>query len=446
LWAEAPVPIMRATLVRPRSPVAGGQHVSGDGPLVAEIMSVGTELLLGQITDTNATYISQQLAAHGVDVYYRTTLGDNLERVTEGLRLALSRADAVIITGGLGPTTDDVTREAIAAAFSRALVIDETARAHIERFFAERGYPMTGSNLKQALVPEGGELIANPKGTAPGVLVEADGKLVFAVPGVPREMQAMVDEAVVPRLIAALPEGLVIRSRVIRLAGIGESAMAKKVEDILVGQANPTVAPLVGRGDVILRITAKGESEHEVERSIADVESRIRERLGEYIYAVGEEPLEYWLVQALTGRGETLSIAESCTGGLVSDRITNVSGSSACYLGSVVSYDNEVKANVLEVSRALLAAHGAVSAEVAEAMATGVRRLCGSTYGLAATGIAGPAGGNPEKPVGLVYTAVAWPDGVESAEHRFHMDRLDNKQRASQAALLMLHHCLRRTA
>jgi nicotinamide-nucleotide amidase len=331
-----------------------------------------------------------------------------------------------------------VTREAIAAAVGKPLQTVEAEKRRIEEFFASRGYPMAETNLKQAQVPAGGELIANPRGTAPGVFVEHEGSVVLAVPGVPREMQAMIAQCVLPRLRALMPENTVIRSRTLRLAGIGESSMAKKVEDILTEQANPTVAPLVGRGDVLLRITAKGNSVPEVERSIAEVEARLRERVGEYVYATGDEPLEHWLVHALVERGLTIAIAESCTGGLISDRITNVSGSSGCFLGSVVSYSNEAKASVLQVQPSLIEAHGAVSVEVAEAMAIGVRELCESDFGLSATGIAGPTGARPGKPVGLVYTALSSPDGVTCTRNEFTRDRLDNKQRASQAALLML--------
>lgn len=410
--------------------------------MIAEILSVGTELLLGQITDTNATYISRALGDVGVDIHYRVTIGDNIARIVQGLEQALERADVVVLSGGLGPTTDDLTREAIAAVAGCDLKLDPGAKASIEAFFASIGRPMVEANLKQAMAPELGELLENPVGTAPGVYVPLRGKHIFAVPGVPHEMQRMIEGEVVPRLLNVMPKRQVIRSRVLRLTGIGESSMAELVEDILTGETNPSVAPLVGDGDVILRITAKGDSEEELNSKMADTEARLRERIGQYVYATGDEPIESWLIQTLAANRRTVAVAESCTGGLISNRLTNISGSSSSFMGSVVSYSNEAKTRILGIDNALIEEHGAVSAEVAEAMARGVRDLFGTDYGISATGIAGPTGGTSEKPVGLAFVGLAHAGGIESQRHAFARERAINKQRTSQAALLMLRNCL----
>ncbi len=402
----------------------------------AEIISVGTELLLGHITDTNATFLCERLAERGVDVYYRSTVGDNQPRIVEAIRLALSRADIVILSGGLGPTTDDLTKEAIAEVLGMALVRDAGLEAELRALFAGRSWPMAESNLKQADVLAGGAAIPNACGTAPGVFAETEGKLIFAVPGVPREMAAMVEGWVIPELQRRGRAGSwVIRSRTLRLAGIGESAAAERVQDLLTAQSNPTIAPLAGAGEVKLRITAKSPTWDEASERIAELEERVRERLGDRIFGVDDESLEQALVARLLGRGLTIATAESCTGGLIGSRITDVNGSSGCYAGGVVSYSNEAKARLLGVRESLLEEHGAVSAPVAREMAVGVRRLFGTDLGVSATGIAGPSGATAEKPVGLVYIAVAFGETVSVEEHRFGNDRLTNKFRTSQAAL-----------
>lgn len=402
----------------------------------AEIISVGTELLLGHITDTNATFICERLAEQGVDVYFRATAGDNQPRIVEAIRLALSRADIVVISGGLGPTSDDLTKEAIAEALGVGVYRDAEAERTIRGFFQRLGAPMVESNLKQADIPIGGHAIPNGCGTAPGIFVESEGRLIFAVPGVPREMVAMIEGWVIPELKRRGRAGdWVIRSRTLRLAGIGESSAAARVQDLLTAQSNPTIAPLAGSGEVKLRITAKCATWDEAGERITELEQRVRERLGDRIFGVDEESLEQALVALLLGRGLTLGTAESCSGGLIGSRITDVSGSSGCYAGGVVSYSNEAKARLLGVREDLLEEHGAVSEPVAREMAAGVRRLLGTDLGVSATGIAGPSGATAEKPVGLVYIAVALGETVAVEEHRFTDDRLTNKLRTSQAAL-----------
>ncbi|NLN90041.1 MAG: competence/damage-inducible protein A [candidate division WS1 bacterium] len=411
--------------------------------MAVETISVGTELLLGQITDTNATYMSRRLAEIGQNVHYRTTVGDNQERIVACIRRALERADVVVLCGGLGPTSDDLTREAMAEACGRGMWRDPASEDAIRAIFEARRIPMAEMNLKQADVPDGAEAIPNSCGTAPGVSMEYEGKLLFAVPGVPSEMRAMMDQSVIPALVERGLAGVeTIVSRVLRVMGLGESTCARLVQDLLLEQQNPTVAPLAGNGEVTLRITAKAASEAEARRMIAGLESEIRARLGSHVYGADEENLEQVVVRTLIDHGLTLATAESCTGGLIGCRITDVSGSSECYLGGVVSYSNETKMELLGVDRLILEQYGAVSREVAEAMAVGVRRRLGADIGVSATGIAGPGGGSEGKPVGLVYIGLARDDDVSVTEHRFGQDRLGNKHRTSQAALDLIRRTL----
>lgn len=401
----------------------------------AEIISVGTELLLGQIVDTNAPCLSKVLSTLGIDVYYRVTVGDNTARLADTLRNALSRADLVITIGGLGPTQDDLTKETIAEVLGEPMVLDPESEKVIRAFFDRRGLPIAQSNLKQAYRPESGIAIPNSVGTAPGTIVEKDGKIIIALPGPPAELVPMLERSVLPylsRKTAGAPTVLV--SRILRVCGIGESAAEGLVQDLLAGE-NPTIAPYAQGGEVHFRITAKASDQSTALEMISGLEQAARRCLGEYVYGIDEETLESVVVRILTERKLTLALAESCTGGLIANRVTNIPGSSETFLAGIVAYSNRAKSDFLDVPADLIRKHGAVSPEVAEAMAVGAAARVGADVALGVTGIAGPGGGTPEKPVGLVYIGLKTPDGVEVTKSIFGGSRLEIKLRASQAAL-----------
>lgn len=409
----------------------------------AEVISVGTELLLGQVTDTNAVHLAQVLAEAGVDLFFKQTVGDNLSRIQEAVRLALSRADLVLMTGGLGPTEDDLTVEAVAGALGLPLYREESVAEQIRLFFAARRRPVPDSVYKQALVPAGAQVIPNRRGTAPGVVISHGGATVVIMPGVPAEMEGMVQDFLIPWL-RARTGGLVIRSRVLKVTGLGESAVEEQIRDLLHMEI-PTIAPYAKLGEVHLRLTAKG-SPDEVQRALAAGEAAVRERLGHLVFAADGESLEEVTGRLLRATGKTLAVAESCTGGLIGDRLTNVPGSSAYFLHGVVAYSDAAKVALLGVAPDLLERHGAVSGPVALAMARGVQRQAGSDLALGITGIAGPTGGSAEKPVGLVYCALVDREQETVQEWRFGAEagRRGIKYLASQAALNLLRlHLLR---
>ncbi len=402
----------------------------------AEIITVGTELLLGQIVDTNAVYLAQQLAELGISLYYKSTVGDNKERLTEIIKKALSRSDLIFITGGLGPTMDDITRESIASAVEERIVVDEEAAEQIRSYFKRRGRSMAESNIRQAEFPEGARAIPNGYGTAPGVLWQKDNKMIIAMPGVPTEFKHIWSEKVIPIL---REQGLIgetiIRSRVLRLAGIGESSSEKLVLDILEKQDNPTIAPLAHWGEVHYRITARGNSEEEIERMLDETEAKLKERFGDYIYSRDEETLEQRVASLLIEKGKTIAVAESCSGGLISSRLTDIPGSSKYFNRGIVVYSNEAKIQILGVKEEILRRYGAVSSQTAQEMARGVRDISRTDLGLSSTGIAGPTGGTPQKPVGLVYIALADKKEVRCSRFMFGGERIRVKYSTSQAAL-----------
>jgi nicotinamide-nucleotide amidase len=399
-----------------------------------EVIAIGTELLLGQIVNSNASRIGERLAEAGLDHYRQTVVGDNIDRVAAAIVEAASRADAVIITGGLGPTKDDLTREALAQAGGVSLVFDEAEAEALREWWLRRGREMPESNLQQAEKPEGAEFIDNPKGTAPGIRMQIGGATAFALPGVPAEMLWMLDHEVIPTL-AETGEG-VVASRLLRSWGESESAIGERLADLYDASANPTIAFLASGGEIKVRITAKAASSAAAEALIAPVEAEIRGRLGDLIFGADDETIEVVVLRAIEGRGWTMGTAESATGGMVASRITAVPGASRVYRGSIVTYTNALKESLLGVDPALIAEHGVVSEPVAEAMAEGARSLLGVDVAVGVTGSAGP---DPlEQPQGTMAIAVATPEETLSRSLRFPGDRERVRVFAVTAALQWL--------
>ncbi|MGN0447065.1 MAG: competence/damage-inducible protein A [Acutalibacteraceae bacterium] len=368
-----------------------------------ELISVGTELLLGDILNTNAQYLSQRLAFLGINVLHQCTVGDNRQRLLSALKDALLKSDAVILTGGLGPTPDDMTKEVCAEFFEKELIMNDGCLGQIELYFKNKNIPMPESNKKQALIPEDAVVLTNNNGTAPGCIMEKDGKFIIILPGPPKEMVPMFEESVVPFLKTLSQETIVSHS--IRTFGIGESAMSEKVKDLLETE-NPTVAPYAKSGEALLRVTAKAESENQCQELMAPVIKEITDRLGSFIYGIDSESIEAVTVELLKEKGLTVSLAESCTGGLIAKRITDLSGASQVFHLGVVSYSNDIKNKVLGVKKEHLEKYGAVSGVVAAEMALGVKKLANSTFGVSVTGMAGPSSDDPLIPVGTIYIAV----------------------------------------
>ena len=376
----------------------------------AELLAVGSELLLGNIVNSDARDLSRLLAAMGINVYYHSVVGDNPGRLKAAVELAKSRADILITTGGLGPTCDDLTKQVLAEAFGKKLVFHEECADGIRAYFDRIGRPMTENNLLQAWLPEGCDVLDNDWGTAPGCAFEAEGTFVVMLPGPPSECIPMFREKAAPWL-GRLSEGI-IRSRTLRIFGMGESRVESLLKDRMNELTNPTLAPYAKTGEVELRITAKADTEEEADALIAPVEEEVRSLLGDLIYGADVDSLEQVVLGLLKEKGLTLGTAESCTGGLIAKRVTDLPGSSAVLKGGIVSYTNEVKTNVLGVPAELLEEKGPVCAEVAEAMANGARRVLGCDLAVSATGVAGPDSDERGNPVGLVYVALAAEDGV----------------------------------
>jgi nicotinamide-nucleotide amidase len=406
--------------------------------LRSEIISIGTELLLGEIVDTNAAWLSQRLAELGIDVHQRQTIGDNLERLAQAIATALSRAEVLLLIGGLGPTEDDLTREAIAAATGRPLVRVADSETRLREFFAARGRIVAESNLKQCDVPAGGQHLGNTCGTAPGVFLEHEGKLIFALPGPPPEFKAMLQRSVFPILRERLGPANVLYSRSLLLTEIGESQVADLLGDIITAQSDPTIAMYASPAVVRVRLATKAADRAAADLTIAPVEAQIRQLVGAHVLGVDDETMPVVVGKLLRERGATLAIAESCTGGLIASRVTDVPGASDYFVAGVVAYANEAKQNLLRVPEGILREQGAVSEACARAMAEGVRQVSNADYGLATTGIAGPAGGTPEKPVGLVFVAVADSAGSVAISQTWPATREQFKARVSEMALGLL--------
>lgn len=407
----------------------------------AETIAVGSELLLGQISNTNAQIISKALGEIGIDVFYHTCVGDNEERIRQVFKSAFERSDLIIFTGGLGPTLDDLTKETVASTLNLPLKTDEPSLKRIKEYFDRRGKTMTQNNLKQAMIPEGASPILNKKGTAPGVLLKHGGKIIVLLPGPPFEMEPMLRDTVIPYL--AKFSDKIIFSRVLKFYGIGESSLEEVIKDLLVQQSNPTIAPLAKMGEVTLRITAKAEDENAARNLIKPVEDEILKRVGEYLYGYDDEKIEEIVAKMLFTNKKSIAIAESCTGGLVAHKLTNVPGVSKVFVEGVVSYSNKAKCDLLHVKHETLEKYGAVSEQTAKEMACGIRALAGTDIGVSITGIAGPSGGSQEKPVGLVYIGYADSNRILAEKHIFSGDRMDIKQRSADTALHLVRRMLK---
>lgn len=401
-----------------------------------EIINVGSELILGQTINTNAAFIARKLAEAGIDCYFQTSVGDNISRLSSILKQALKRSDVVILTGGLGSTDDDITREAVATAFGKKLNLQPHLALLIEEKMARVKMPIIRKTMRQAYLPEGAQPIPPVKGTAPGIILEVDGKTVFALPGVPAEMEAMLEKSVLPYIQRRYERGKeTILSRILKICGMREADLEEKIADIIAAQTNPTIASLVGLGEVHLRLTAKASSMKTARELIEKEEQKIRDRLGDFIFGVDDEEMGEIVGNLLKRQHLTVSVAESVTGGLVCSRLVEAPGSSQYFMGGIIPYANPVKTKVIGVSPETLLSEGAVSAACAEQMATGIRHLLGTNIGLALTGIAGPFGGTAEKPVGLVYFVLAASDALIKSHHIFRGSRNEIRFKACQHLL-----------
>ncbi|MCH5185146.1 MAG: competence/damage-inducible protein A [Oscillospiraceae bacterium] len=376
----------------------------------AEIISVGTELLLGEILNTDAQFLARRLSETGIDVYYQTVVGDNRQRLSESVRCALERADIVIASGGLGPTPDDLTKEVLSECMGEELVMHEESLEEIKGYFRAIGHEMAENNKKQAMMPKNAIILKNNNGTAPGAIIEKNGKIVIMLPGPPNELEPMFNESVLPYLKSK--SEYILYSRVLQIFGMGEAMVASKLEDMMNEYENPTVAPYAKTAGVRLRITAKCKSEEEGIRLTEPVEKKIKEILGDVVYGYGDETIQEALVRLLAEKGLTISAAESCTGGCFAGMITDVAGASGVLNESVVTYANSAKMKYLGVREDTLARFGAVSEQTAKEMAEGIRKAARADIGIGITGIAGPGGASADKPVGLVYIGAASKSGT----------------------------------
>jgi nicotinamide-nucleotide amidase len=413
-----------------------------------EIVTIGTEILLGQLVDTNSVHVARVLADHGVDVFAKHSVGDNAERLAAMLADVLARADGAVTTGGLGPTVDDLTKDAVARAVGTKLVLHEPSLRAIEERFRQFGRPMTDNNRRQAYLPEGCVVLDNPHGTAPGfVALRADGKFVACMPGVPREMRPMLEEKLVPWLVRTYGLRDAIYTRTLHTVGIGESQLDQQVEDLFRTLENPKIAMLAHAGKVDVKLMAKASSREQAEALIEPVAAELRRRIGSGYFGDDELTLPGAIVNELRRRGARLATAESCTGGQVADAIVSVAGASAVYRGGIVAYDDALKVGQLGVPQETLDRFGAVSEETAAAMARGARERLGADLAIATTGIAGPGGGTAEKPVGLVWFALALQSGeTETRRLTFPGNRADIRDRATMAALGLIWRHLERDA
>lgn len=403
----------------------------------AEIIAVGSELLTPYRLDTNSLYLTEKLSTLGIEVRVKTIVGDDQERLATVFRAALDRSRLIILTGGLGPTEDDINRNVVAEVLRRPLREVPEIRLRIEERFARYGRTMPANNTRQALVPEGAEWLENQNGTAPGLWLEQDGITIMLLPGPPRELEAMFESACLPRL-ARFASGERLRSRVYKVVGLPESEVDQRIAPLYKACTNPTTTILATPDGIEVHLRARATTDDKAEGLLAELGDKIELALGDHVYSTRGESLEEVVGMYLVMKQKTVAVAESCTGGLLSERLTKIPGSSNFFLGGAVSYSNDLKTKLAGVPAPLIEANGAVSKPVAQAMAEGIRKRAGASLGIGITGIAGPSGGSPEKPVGLVYIALADERATQIREFRFPGDRERIRHWASQVALEMI--------
>ena len=409
--------------------------------MTVEIIAVGTEILLGNIVNTNAAYLAEKCAGLGLSCYHQDVVGDNEERLMETIRLALTRADIILLSGGLGPTQDDLTKEAAAKVMGKALYLHEPSKEAIRQFFAERNMEITENNWKQAMVPEGCIVVENPGGTAPGIIIAENGKHVVLMPGPPGELIPMFEKSIMPYL-AGLTTG-VIYSQTVKICGIGESKAESMVEDLVDAQDNPTIATYAKTGEVHLRVTATAPDEKEAKKLVKPMVKELKGRFGNHVYTTDSEvTLEKAVVDLLMANKLTACTVESCTGGMLSARLINVPGVSEVFKSGYVTYSNKSKRKLLGIKKNILVKYGAVSEQIAREMAKTAATLARTDVSVSTTGIAGPDGGTPEKPVGLVYIACNVCGRVTVKECHFHGTREKIRESTVSAALSLMRECI----
>lgn len=409
--------------------------------MVVELISVGTEILLGNIVNTNAAFLAEKCAGLGLSCYYQDVVGDNEERLSETIRLALSRADILLLSGGLGPTQDDLTKEVVAKVMGKPLYLHEESKTAIQQYFERKGMEITDNNWKQAMVPEGCIVVDNPNGTAPGIIMAQEGKHVILMPGPPNEMIPMFETSIMPYLSEL--QSCVIYSQTVKICGIGESKAETMVADLIEQQTNPTIATYAKTGEVHLRVTARAEDEKAAKKLVKPMVKELKGRFGNNIYTTDSEvTLEKSVVDLLQANGLTACTVESCTGGMLAARLINVPGVSEVFKSGYITYSNKSKRSLLGIKKNILLKHGAVSDKIAREMAKGAAMLAKTDVSVSTTGIAGPDGGSEEKPVGLVYIACNVRGTIEVRECHFSGNRTKIRESTVSAALSLMRECI----
>ncbi len=409
--------------------------------MTVELISVGTELLLGNIVNTNAAYLSEKCADLGLSCFYQSVVGDNEERLSAVLKAALERSDIVILSGGLGPTEDDLTKEVSAKVMGRGLFMHEPSKKRIEEYFTSRNLELTENNWKQAMMPEGAIVVDNENGTAPGVIMEGEGKRVILLPGPPNEMIPMFEKQIMPYL-SGNDSGM-IYSQTVKICGVGESKAETVIKDMIDSQTNPTVATYAKNCEVHLRVTAKAKDVKEAKKLVKPVVKELKNRFGPHVYTTNADiTLEKAVVDLLIANKLTVSTVESCTGGMLAARLINVSGISEVYKSGYITYSNKAKRKILGVKKGLLEKKGAVSEEVAKEMAKGAAAISKAEVSVSVTGIAGPGGGTEEKPVGLVYIACNVCGKIKVKKFNFRGNRAKIRETAVSSALILMRQCI----